>query len=274
MAPTDEQDYVLGTHDEELQRLGLQHRVWRPAVLDCWRRAGITVGSRVLDVGCGPGYATLDLAELVEQTGRVVGVERSASFLAAAEAACRARGLAQASFHQLDLMKDPLPAGPFDAAWVRWVATFVSSPATLIEKLAEVVRPGGVAIFHEYVAYSSLRVSPYSRPIEEFVDRVMQSWRNAGGEPDVALALPQLLAEAGFTLRSAEPRVFCVGPRDHIWRWPATFIDINLRRLVELGEATEAWAETVRRDLADREANPHAFMITQMVLEMIAQRDR
>jgi hypothetical protein len=46
-----ERDYVLGTHDEELARLGLQHRVWRPVVLDCWRKAGITVGSRVLDVG-------------------------------------------------------------------------------------------------------------------------------------------------------------------------------------------------------------------------------
>ena len=44
-------DYVLGTHDEEVARLGLQHRVWRPNAADCWRRAGITIGSRVVDVG-------------------------------------------------------------------------------------------------------------------------------------------------------------------------------------------------------------------------------
>lgn len=30
-----DRDYLLGTHDGELERLGLQHRVWRPAVLDC-----------------------------------------------------------------------------------------------------------------------------------------------------------------------------------------------------------------------------------------------
>jgi hypothetical protein len=40
-----ERDYVLGTHEEELARLGLQHRVWRPVGLDCWQRAGITVGN-------------------------------------------------------------------------------------------------------------------------------------------------------------------------------------------------------------------------------------
>jgi hypothetical protein len=44
-------DYVLGTRDEEVERLGLQHRVWRPRMLDGWRRAGFTVGQTILDVG-------------------------------------------------------------------------------------------------------------------------------------------------------------------------------------------------------------------------------
>ena len=60
-----ENDYVLGTNDEELDRLGLQHRVWRPVVTECWQRVGITHGWRVIDVGAGPGYATADLGEIV-----------------------------------------------------------------------------------------------------------------------------------------------------------------------------------------------------------------
>src|SRR5207248_5571728 len=88
-----DRDYVLGTHDEELARLGLQHRVWRPVVLDCWKKAGITVGSRVLDVGAGPGYAAVDLAEIVGSTGEVVALERSSKFVRATEEACRARSL-------------------------------------------------------------------------------------------------------------------------------------------------------------------------------------
>src|SRR3954467_438634 len=98
MPASDETDYVLGTHDEEVARLGLQHRVWRPVATDCWRRAGttpgsrlrgfgggrragITVGSRVVDVGAGPGYATVDFAEIVGPRGAVLAVERSARFL-------------------------------------------------------------------------------------------------------------------------------------------------------------------------------------------------
>ena len=76
-----ERDYVLGTEDDEVARLGLQHRVWRPRMLDAWARAGINVGQTVLDVGCGPGYATVDLAEIVGPSGKIVAVERSQRFL-------------------------------------------------------------------------------------------------------------------------------------------------------------------------------------------------
>src|SRR5213593_2543126 len=104
-----ERDYVLGTHDEELSRLGLQHRVWRPVALDCWQRAGITVGKRVLDVGAGPGYAAIDLAEIVGPTGEVVALERSENFVRAMEQTCGERSLANVKIRQLDLMTDELP---------------------------------------------------------------------------------------------------------------------------------------------------------------------
>ena len=57
-----ERDYVLGTHDAEVERLGLQHRVWRERARDAWARAGIAAGQTVIDVGAGPGYAAIDLA--------------------------------------------------------------------------------------------------------------------------------------------------------------------------------------------------------------------
>jgi SAM-dependent methyltransferase len=157
---TAERSYFLGTHDEELERLGIQHRVWKPTVLECWRRAGIGPGSKVLDVGAGPGFAAADLAEIVGPGGRVVAVERSSRFVEAGRRMLAGRGHANVEYHELDLMTDPLPAGGMDASWCRWVACFVSSPALLLDKLAAVIRPGGVAIFHEYIHYDTLRIRP------------------------------------------------------------------------------------------------------------------
>src|SRR5437660_11234637 len=51
---TMDRDYVLRTHTEDLARLGLQHRVWRRVVLDCLKRAGITIAKLVLEIDAWP----------------------------------------------------------------------------------------------------------------------------------------------------------------------------------------------------------------------------
>jgi ubiquinone/menaquinone biosynthesis C-methylase UbiE len=267
-----ERSYVLGTHDEELERLGLQHRVWRPTVLECWRRAGIGPGSKVLDVGAGPGFAAADLAQIVGPAGRVVAVERSARFVTAGRAMLAGLGCANVEYHELDLMTDALPAGGMDAAWCRWVACFVSSPAVLLDKIAAVVRPGGVAIFHEYIHYDTLRIAPGGPRMREFVRHVDQSWREAGGEPNVAPLVVALLQERGFSIRDTLPRVFCARPGDELWQWPATFIDIHLRHQLELGRIDAAWAEAVRAEFADAEMHAATRLTTPMVLEIVAEK--
>lgn len=267
-----ERDYILGTHDEELARLGLQHRVWQPVVSDCWRKAGITTGSRVLDVGAGPGYAAVDLAEMVGPTGEVVALERSRKFVRAMEQACRARALANVKIHELDLMTDDLPAGEYHFSWCRWVASFVTDRALLIRKLAGVMRKGSVAIFHEYAHYRTWRLTPRLPSQERFAQEVEESWRAAGGEADVGLALLPLLVENGFTIRSAVPRIYCLKPGDAMWQWPATFIPIGLARLQELGRIDEAFVQKMQADFAAAEANPNSLMITPLVLEIIADK--
>src|SRR5436305_2148816 len=195
--PSD-RDYVLGTHDEELARLGLQHRVWRPVVLDCWQRAGITVGKRVLDVGAGPGYAAVDLAEIVGPTGEIVALERSQNFTRALEAACRARSLANVKIYDIDLMTGELPAAGYDFSWCRWVLSFVSDPALLISKLAGVMPRGSLSIFHEYEHYETWRFVPRLRMQERFREHVIATWRESGSQADGAPRLPAILTDDGF----------------------------------------------------------------------------
>ena len=267
-----ESDYVLGTNDEELARLGLQHRVWRPTVLECWRRAGITFGSRVVDIGAGPGYATMDLAELVGPKGEILAIERSARFLEHARKSAAARGLTNVKFREADLMQEPIGLNSFDATWCRWVASFVSSPEKLIRNIATALRPGGVAIFHEYIDYRTWRLAPRRPAMESFVNEVVASWKASGGEPDVALDFPTLFREAGLQTVEAHPRILTISPRDYAWQWPASFVEINLTRLLELGRVDADWVESVRREFRAAEADPMTLLNTPLFLEIIARR--
>lgn len=268
-----EREYVLGTHDEEAARLGLQHRVWRSVVTDCWQRVGITHGWRVLDAGAGPGYATADLAEIVGPTGAVLAIERSARFLQVARARCQSLGLTNVEFREADLTEQTLEDPQFDAAWCRWVASFVSSPEKLLKTIAGALRPGGFAIFHEYSDYETFRVMPVKPALESFMVEVMASWRASGGEPNVARELPRLLAAAGLRVVEIRPHVRTVSPRDYTWQWPASFIEINLDRLRELGRVTPEWAADVLREFKEAEANAGSWFTTPMFLEIIARRE-
>lgn len=267
-----ERDYVLGTHEEEISRLGLQHRIWRPVVSDCWQKAGITVGSTVLDVGAGPGYATTDLAEIVGPTGKVVAVERSNNFVRTLRERCQRERFRNVEVHELDLMTDNLPQGPYDFTWCRWVASFVSNPASLVRKLAGVLRPGGQAIFHEYAHYLTWRFIPRLPSQERFAEEVKASWAAAGGKADVALDLPSYLSQNGFAVRTVLPRIYCVGPNHYMWQWPASFIGIGLARLQELGRINADFAEKVQKEFDQATANPDSRLITPLVLEIIAEK--
>jgi SAM-dependent methyltransferase len=267
-----ERDYLLGTHDEEIARLALQHRVWRPRALDAWQRAGFTIGQTLLDIGCGPGHATMDLVEIVGPTGRVVAVDQSRRFLDFLEATRRQRGFGQIETRELDLNEATLPPVAADGAWCRWVLAFVKRPRHLLERIAGVLRPGGVLVLHEYFDYATWRMAPRCGPLEEFVQVVMASWRADGGEPDIGLDLPGWLAELGFTVRTLHPIIEVIRPTHFMWQWPKSFIHGGLRRMVDLGRLTPERAQGVEQAFVACEAAPHTLMITPAVLEIIAVR--
>jgi ubiquinone/menaquinone biosynthesis C-methylase UbiE len=266
-----ERDYVLGTHDAEIERLGLQHRVWRPRALEAWRRGGVTAGQTVVDVGAGPGFATLDLAEIVGPAGRVIAVERSARFLAALDARARGLGVTNVSTIEADLLDLPPMDGVADALWCRWVLCFVADPRAALRKMLAMLKPGGSAIFHEYADYRSWRLAPRRLALERYVDAVMASWRATGGEPDIALDLAGWLADEGFSVE-VRPIIDAVRPSSDIWQWPASFVESGSARLAELGYLAADEAEAIRRELSDAGARPTSLMITPLVLELIARR--
>ena len=267
-----DRDYVLGTHDDELLRLGRQHDVWRAAVHDCWHRAGIGQGAHVVDIGAGPGYATWDLAQLVGTHGRVDAIERSQRFVEATRARCDA--LPQVAVHEHDLMSAaPLPVTQAAASWCRWVTSFVDSPRRLVEKIHAALQPGAVAMFHEYIDYRTFQLMPQQPAVRSFVEQVMGSWRAVGGEPDAAAQLLPLLVDRGrFSLRWTRPHVLSASPSDPVWMWPAEFIDVSLKRLHELGTVNEAWVQRVQTELAAAADDPHSVIITPMMLEIVAVR--
>ena len=273
-------EYVLGTGLDEHARLGLQHRLWSDAAVDAWKRAGIGLGSRVLDVGCGPGHAALDLAQLVGPEGGVVGVDESEGFVASFNEQVRARGLAQARGVVGDVQALRLAGEPaFDGAYARWVLCFVPRPGDVLRGVAAALRPGGVLVIHDYFNYASMTTAPRLESHDVLVRATVESWKSRGGDPDIVGRVPRLLDEAGFDLvdmrvhqRIARGGASAEGRRDAMLAWPMTWWRTFTPKLVAMGLISEVQAGRALEDLARVENDAHAFVMCPPVFEVLARK--
>ncbi|KIX08891.1 uncharacterized protein Z518_03548 [Rhinocladiella mackenziei CBS 650.93] len=99
---------------------------------------------RILDVGCGVGSITLDLARLVPQ-GQVIGIDISESDLVIAQDAADAQGIKNIDFKQVDAYKllETFDENFFDIVHAHQVLLHVSEPVKMLQQIRRVARPGG-----------------------------------------------------------------------------------------------------------------------------------
>jgi len=200
----------------------------------------------------------------------VIAVDRSKRFLDHLGKMQAVNKLTNITRLESDLDSANLPPGDLDGVWCRWIFAFVRQPKDLLGRICPRIRKGGSIIIHEYFNYATWSLSPRLPEMEEFVQAVMKSWREAGGEPDIGLMLLPWLREYGFDIREIRPIIDIVSPDNFVWQWPRAFVKVNLQRQADLGVLTGKRADEILKAFEDREKRPGTLMVTPAVVEIIA----
>jgi SAM-dependent methyltransferase len=268
-------EYVLGTDEAEYRRLGLQHRLWAWHAHRVWETARIMPGCGVLDIGCGPGWAGMDIAGLVGPTGEVFGVDASANYVEAFNEVAKATHTDWASAVVGDvenLIEVAGGHGPFDVAWVRWVLCFLPSPDRVVRQAAELLRPGGRLVIQDYFNYQAMRLAPASKIFDRIVEAVGTSWIDGGGNPDVMGQIRRPIREASFRVVHFDVIERVARPGEQMWTWPTIFWASFLPRIVASGHLSEAEHQAFKAEWAERSLDEDAFMQLPPVYEIVAEK--
>ncbi len=110
-------------------------------------RLGLAPGHRVVDVGCGTGATTVELARRAAPGGEVVGVDISPTLVTASQATAAAAGLVNVSFRVADAQVDSLGDGDVDAVYSRFGVMFFADPVAAFTNIRRSLRPDGVLAF-------------------------------------------------------------------------------------------------------------------------------
>ena len=275
MSATDGQLYPFGYGDEELQRLGAQHRVWQEENQRLLSRAGFGQGNTLVDLGCGPGLNTLDLARRVGPMGRIIAVDQDGerSIPRLREAADTA-GFGNVEARVADLEQFDLPSESVDGVYGRWVLMYLPEreARAVATRIAKWLRPGGACALAEFCNYRHICIYP---PIEHFglvADALMRAAAGErGGNPEIGCVLPGVLDGAGLDVELGVVTK-AIRPATQDWHWPDTLFRQFLPMLVDKGHLAGRIQDDFMAEWEERSRDPSAVFFSSPVLEVIGRR--
>ncbi|WP_328535848.1 class I SAM-dependent methyltransferase [Streptomyces sp. NBC_00344] len=170
-----------------------------------WRTAANSAGylldslkphMRILDIGCGPGTITADLAALVPE-GRVTGVDMAPGIVEQARALAAERSLANTDFAVADIHALDYPDASFCVVHAHQVLQHVGDPVQALREMRRVTKPGGIIAVRDS-DYGAFTWSPESPVLDEWLELYHRVARANGGEPDAGRRLLSWARQAGL----------------------------------------------------------------------------
>jgi ubiquinone/menaquinone biosynthesis C-methylase UbiE len=185
--------YTHGHHESVLR----SHR-WRTAENSCaYLLPHLRPGQRVLDVGCGPGTITVDLARRVRPDGDVLGLDVAADVVAQAEAHGAEAGVGNVRFAVGDVYALDAEDGAFDVVHAHQVLQHLSDPARALRELRRVLRPGGLLAVRDS-DYAAFTWAPADPALDRWLALYHELTRRNGAEADAGRYLLGWVQAAGF----------------------------------------------------------------------------
>jgi ubiquinone/menaquinone biosynthesis C-methylase UbiE len=211
--------YTHGHHESVLR----SHR-WRTAANSAaYLLPHLTPGLSLLDIGCGPGTITADLAARVAP-GRVTAVEVTDTALGLARAEAAARGQTNIEFVVSDVHALDIPDAPFDVVHAHQLLQHVTDPVSALREMRRVCRPGGIVAARDS-DYAAKTWFPAIPELAEWQTLYRRVARANGGEPDAGRRLLSWARAAGFTQVTATSATWCFAtPEDRAW-WGGLWAD-------------------------------------------------
>lgn len=188
--------YIIRGGSDGRERLRLLARVMQPATLSFLDRVGIRPGMGCLDVGCGGGDVSLDLARLTGPRGRIIGIDSDEVVIEIARREARERGIANVDFLRADITERE-PGPDFDLVYARFLLTHLRNPAETVARMAHALRPGGTLVVED-IDFRGHFSFPESPALGRYVELYTETVRRRGGDPIIGPRLPALLAQAGL----------------------------------------------------------------------------
>lgn len=246
--------YTHGHHESVLR----SHR-WRTAANSAaYLLPYLRAGQTLLDVGCGPGTITLDLARAIAP-GRVVGVDRVEEPLAKARATAAERDVPSATFAVGDVYALDWPDRTFDVVHAHQLLQHLSDPVAALAEMRRVCRTGGLVAARDS-DYAAMVWHPSDVRLNHWLRLYTETARGNAGEPNAGRRLRAWALDAGFAEVTSTASTWCFATAEERHWWASLWaeritmspvaqqaLERGLATRDDLDEIARGWGEWAER---------------------------
>jgi len=266
--------YVLGHDERERRRLALQASILNPFTEQLLRRAGVSSGMRVLDLGCGVGEVSMIAARLVGRYGKVVGIDIDEGALDVARQNSQQNGLSNVEYARSDC-QSYRPTKLFDAVTGRFILVHTPNPLSLVQTSHSLLKPGGVAIFQD-LDFSVIHTAFPESPLREAVFAMYRDFFHKAGLPkNAGTQIFHLFIEAGFSFPDCRAEYPIDGGADSpFYEWTAETLRSMLPRIKALGLSCDSIGDidTLAQRLREEAVSRRSCCPTSVIVGGFARR--
>ncbi|MFF0141004.1 class I SAM-dependent methyltransferase [Streptomyces sp. NPDC005227] len=247
--------YTHGHHESVLRS-----HTWRTAANSAaYLLDSLKPHMKILDIGCGPGTITADLAERVPD-GHVTGVDHAADILDRARQEAVGRGLRNVDFAVADVHALDFPDETFCVVHAHQVLQHVGDPVQALREMHRVTRPGGFIAVRD-ADYAAMTWYPAVPGMDEWLDLYRRVARANGGEPDAGRRLKAWALAAGIPDITSTSSTWTYATEDERAWWSGLWADRTLASAYaeratggghatseQLREVSDAWRQWGRAE--------------------------
>lgn len=257
-------EYLLAG-SEELNRLQLQARVWEAETEALLEQIGVQPGWICADLGCGAMGILGPLSRRVGARGKVIGVDRDASLLAAAQVYVESENLHNVTLHVSDVHHSGLPREGFDLVHERFVLPHVASPEKLIHEMIALAKPGGIIALQE-PDHSSWRFHPSCESWSRLLE-ILETALGLHGDINIGRRTYQMLQKSGLEDVHLRAGVLGLESQHPYMKMPLIGMEAMRKRIVAESISTEQELDRLATDVLacceDRERMMISFTTIQ-----------
>jgi ubiquinone/menaquinone biosynthesis C-methylase UbiE len=204
--------YIHGHHDSVLR----SHR-WRTVDNSAaYLIPHLRPGQRLLDVGCGPGTITIDLARMMAP-GKVVGIDNEPAPLEPARADAQRQGVGNVCFAVGDVYQLSYPDGTFDVVHAHQVLQHLTEPVAALREMRRVCKPDGYVAARD-ADFAAMAWYPQDDRLNRWLNLYRRVAYSNRTEPDAGRRLLSWAREAGFDDVTCSATAWCFAtPEERAW---------------------------------------------------------